>query len=333
MGEISYTPEQVAVPHEAAWRIRLRLGWRSFKENWALFRENPIGLLGLSIIIFYALLALLHPILMNTIWDRATYDPVIGFDRNVIEHPSPPSWQTGAVTIQPQPWWKHMLGTDPLGRDVLSQLMFSTRSEFLLGIGAALVTVLLATTTGAIAAYYGGIIDAIIMRIADVLLMLPFIAILIVLSALFDFQLWHLAVVLGILSGLGGTNITIKAQALTLKVKAYVDAARVAGGSDFHIIFTHLVPNLMPLAFFYMMVNVTSAILSEAILSFFGLLNIRISWGIMISTARAAGYLLSGWKNWYLMFPAGLSVTLLSFAFYLLGRALDEVINPRLRRR
>jgi peptide/nickel transport system permease protein len=202
-----------------------------------------------------------------------------------------------------------------------------------LGVGAALVTVFFATTTGAIAAYYGGIIDTLIMRLADVILMLPFIPILIVLGALFEFQAWHLAVVFGVLSGFGGQNITIKAQALTIKVRAYIDAARVAGGSNWHIILVHLVPNLLPLAFLGMMNNVTGAISAEAALSFLGLLNIRISWGLMLQVAQTTGYLLVGWKYWYLMFPAGLSITLLSSAFYLVGRALDEVINPRLRRR
>jgi peptide/nickel transport system permease protein len=171
------------------------------------------------------------------------------------------------------------------------------------------------------------------MRIADVMFMLPFIAILIVLSSMFNFQMVHLAIVYGILAGFGGNTIVMKSQALSIKVKAYIEAARVAGGSDGHIIFTHLVPNLLPLSFLFMMVTVTNAIFSEAVLSFLGLLNIRMSWGIMIQVTQAAGYLLISWKYWYLMFPAGLAISLLCSAFYLVGRALDEVINPRLRRR
>jgi len=107
----------------------------------------------------------------------------------------------------------------------------------------------------------------------------------------------------------------------------------VAGGSNLHIIFTHLVPNLLPLAFLSMMITVTNAIFIEAVLSFFGLINIRMSWGIMIQITQAAGYLLTSWKYWYLMFPAGLSISLLCSAFYLVGRAMDAVVNPRLRKR
>ena len=315
------------------WRMRLRLFWKGLVNNWSLFKENPIGLVGLGIIALFGLMAILHPILMSTVWAPNVYDPIIGYDREIIVHPSPPTWLAQPDNPSYQRSMRHILGTDPLGRDVLSQLMYSTQSEFSLGIMAALVTVFIATSVGAIAAYFGGLVDTILMRLADVVLMLPFIALLIVLSSLFDFQMIQLAIVYGILAGFGGNTIVIKAQALSIKVKAYIEAARVAGGNDWHIILTHLIPNLLPLSFLFMMFTVTNAIFSEAVLSFFGLLNIRMSWGIMIQTAQAAGYLLSSWQYWYLMFPAGVAISLLCSAFYLVGRALDEVINPRLRRR
>lgn len=305
---------------EPLWRVRLHLVGRSLAGSWRIFRENPIGLIGLGIIVLFGLLALAHPILMATVWDQRTYDPIIGFDATVLSHPAPPSA-------------RHLLGTDPIGRDVLSQLMYSARWEFGLGLLAATVSVLVSTTIGAVAAYYGGLVDAIFMRLADVMTMLPFIAVLVVLSALFDFQLLHLALVYGVIVGFGGQTIVIKSQALTIKVKPYIDAARVAGGGDGHIILTHMLPNLMPLAFLYMMITVTGAVFIEAALSFFGLLNIRMSWGIMINTAQASGYLLAGPGYLHLMIPAGLAITLFCSAFYLVGRALDEVVNPRLRRR
>jgi peptide/nickel transport system permease protein len=296
-----------------------------------------VGLVGIGIIVFFGLLAVLHPVLMATVWPRSIYDPIIGYDRDIVVHPSPPTWipsaSTEIIALQPLSPFRHILGTDPLGRDVLSQLMYSTQSEFALGIMASLVTVLIATSVGAVAAYYGGVVDMLFMRVADVIFMLPYIAILIVLSSMFDFQMLHLAMVYGILAGFGGNTMVMKSQALSIKVKAFIEAARVAGGSDAHIIFTHLVPNLLPLSFLFMMVTVTGAIFSEAVLSFLGLLNIRMSWGIMIQITQSAGYLLISWKYWYLMFPAGLAISLLCSAFYLVGRALDEVINPRLRKR
>lgn len=302
------------------WKIRLIGLWKSLRSNYALFAENKIGLIGLGIIVFYAILAVAHPVLMSTVWDAKIYDPFIGNDRSIAEHPSPPSAT-------------HLLGTDPMGRDVLSQLMYSTRNEFILGLLAAFLTVTIATSVGAIAAFYGGWIDALLMRLADLINILPFIALLVVLSAFVKMDLWTLALVIGILSGFGGTTIIFKAQALTIKVKPYIEAASVAGGSDRHIIFRHMVPNLMPLAFLNMMFTVTGAIFTEAALSFFGLINVKVSWGIMIYVTQVSGYMLRNVEYWYLIFPAGISITLLCSAFYLVGRALDEVVNPRLRRR
>jgi peptide/nickel transport system permease protein len=267
----------------------------------------------------FALMAVAYPILMGTVWDANTYDPIVGYDYGQVEQPAPPSAA-------------HPLGTDPLGRDVLSQLLYSTASEFALGVVAALVTIIIATTVGAVSAYYGGVVDTVFMRLADIIVMTPYIPILIVLSVLFDVQLIHLAIVIGILSGLGGTAVIIKSQALTVKVRTFIEAARVAGGSDAHIILNHIIPNLLPLSFLYMMFTVTQAIFSEAVLSFFGLLNIRMSWGLMIFTTQAAGYLID-MKKWWLIFPASLAISLLCAAFYLVGRALDEVVNPRLRQR
>lgn len=301
------------------WKVRLLLLWRGLKSNFRLFAQNPIGLIGLAIILFFLLIMTAHPILMAEVWDPNVYHPVIGYDHAIAIHPAAPSLT-------------HLLGTDPLGRDVLSQLMWSTRAAFLLGIITALITVTVATTVGAISAYYGGLIDSIFMRLADLIIMTPVITILIVISSLIDVQLIHLAVVLGLLGGFGGTTIIIKSQALTIKVRAYIEAARVAGGNDAHIITQHIIPNLMPLSFLYMMFSVTNAIFSESVLSFFGLLNIRMSWGLMIYTTSYSGYLLD-FRKWWLIFPASMSISLLCAAFYLVGRAMDEVINPRLRKR
>lgn len=308
--------EIVRVP---LWRIRLRLLAKSLRTSWALFAENPIGLIGLGMIIFFGLLAAAHPILMNTVWEPRIYDPLMGYDMEIAFHPSAPST-------------RHLLGTDPLGRDVLSQLMYSTRYEFALGILSAVVTVLIATTIGAVSAYYGGIIDTLLMRLVDLVIMVPFIPILIVLSALTEVGMLELALVIGLVSGFGSTSIVVKSQALSIKVKPFIEAARIAGGGDAHIIFKHMVPNLMPISLLYMMFVVTTAIFSEAILSFFGLTTIQMSWGLMINITQTQGYLMR-FDTWYLLIPASLSITLLCAAFYLVGRALDEVVNPRLRRR
>jgi len=299
--------------------VRLSLLAKSLRTNWALFAENPIGLIGLGVIVFFGLFALAHPILMNTVWEARVYHPVSGHDLEIPFHPSPPSP-------------RHLLGTDPLGRDVLSQLMYSTRFEFALGIIAAVVTMVVATTIGAVSAYYGGVLDALLMRLVDLVQMIPLLPILIVLSALMNVGMLELAIVFGLLFGFGGTAIIVKSQALTVKVRPYIEAARIAGGSDWHIIFKHMVPNLLPVSLLYMMFTVNTAIAYEAILSFFGLTTIQMSWGLMINTTQFFGYLLR-FDTWWLLFPASIAITTLCAAFYLVGRAMDEVVNPRLRRR
>jgi len=161
----------------------------------SLFLRQPIGVFGLTVILLFLGMVILHPILMATVWDFATYDPIIGHDF-ALAHPSPPSAA-------------HLLGTDPFGRDVLSQLMFSARNEFVLGVIAALVTLVVATTVGAVAAYFPGVIDATLMRLADLVIMMPAVSLLIVIGALWQLEFWSLAVVIGLLSGLGSTALII----------------------------------------------------------------------------------------------------------------------------
>lgn len=344
------------------WKIRLRLLRRSFARNWSLFRDNRIGLVGLTMIAFFGLMAVAHPLLMTFVWDENVYDPIRGYDSvsseiEVVEvgevtdlntqidvqtarlqqNPTIDVGDTITVVLQPAPptftgETPHYLGTDPRGRDILSQLLYSTRAAFLLGAVAAITTVLIATTVGSMAAYFGGVTDGALMRLADLILLMPLLPLLIVISALFSINMILLGLLIGILNGFGGVAIVLKSQALSIKVKPFIDAAKVAGGGDWHVIFKHIVPNVLPLTFLYMMFGVTEAIALESVLSFFGLLNVQMTWGVMINTAQQTGNLLN-LQFWWLLFPAGLAVSFLAFAFFIVGRGMDEVINPRLRAR
>jgi peptide/nickel transport system permease protein len=343
------------VVSEARWRIRLQLLRRSSARHWELFCHNRIGLVGLGIIGFFVLIAAVHPVLMRTVWAPRVYDPISGYDAPtsqlvVVEKVSDPTRQVDLVTaqlsghldakvgdvvtkrLQPAPPSRaHLLGTDPFGRDVLSQLMFSTRAAFALGLVAAIVTVVVATAVGTVAAYFGGITDSALMRFADLVLLVPLIPLLTVFSGLFRLQVIHLGVMIGLLFGFGSTAIVLKSQALTVKVSPFIDAARVAGGGHLHIMVSHFVPNVAPLSFLYMMFTITEAITIESVLSFFGLLDIPMSWGIMLHTAQSTGYLLRGRDFWWLVVPPGLAVSALAAAFFFVGRAMDAVVNPRLR--
>lgn len=362
------TVENTAEPR---WRIRLRLARATFRRNRRLFAANRLGVVGVVIIVAFGILAVLHPILMVTAWAPHVsggvnvYDPVRGTDtvrveKTVVEHvvdadreisrfdaqlltpnlqvPELGSTVTATLRNPAPPVWfgterPHILGTDPWGADVFSQLLKGAQIAFVLGSVAAISSVVLATIAGTAAAYFGGRVDTILMRIADLFILIPLIPLLIVASVLFDVGIFALAVIIGLLTGLGGTAIILKSQALSVKVKPFIDAARVAGGSHWRIITSHIIPNVAPLAFLYMMFAVTGAIFTEATLSFLGLLDFDMSWGIMINTAHNGGYTLQGFDVWWLLLPAGLSVTLFSAGFFLVGRALDEVVNPRLRRR
>ncbi|HEX6219759.1 MAG TPA: ABC transporter permease [Acidimicrobiia bacterium] len=344
---------------ESLWKVRWRLGWVGLKKNWKLFVENKIGLFGLGLILLFALMALAYPVFRAWgPWQNSSiYDPVIGYDAVVAELEVMPTeadvidpstqidvgnaqlWCFGAfpgdiceIPRAPAPPNNdHWLGTDPLGRDIASQLTYSTRAAFFLGAVAAIVTVVVATTVGSMAAFYGGWLDNFLMRLADLVLLMPLIPILIVVSGMFTVTMPLLGIMIGILSGFGGTAIVLKSQALSVKVKPFIDAARVSGGSNMHLILKHVIPNVLPLSFLYMMFTVTEAVSLEATLSFFGLIEAPMTWGIMLSTAQTQGYLRSGLEFWWLLIPAGLAVSLLAAGFFFAGRAMDEVINPRLR--
>ena len=195
-------------PHrvDSVRRARFNLLKRSARVNWDLFVGSRIGLVGLGIIVLYALMAIAHPLLMATIWDARTYDPVVGHGFDEIEHPAAPSLS-------------HPLGTDPIGRDVLSQLMWSARSEFVLGVVAAVATVVIGTGVGAVSAYFGGVVDAVLMRLADLMVMMPLISLLVVISALQGVGHIELALIIAVLSGFGATGIVLKSQALSVTVK------------------------------------------------------------------------------------------------------------------
>jgi ABC-type dipeptide/oligopeptide/nickel transport system permease component len=196
----------------------------------------------------WGLSAAVVAIALGNLWDVHIYHPVVGFDPAMM-HPAPPCRG-------------HVLGTDPIGRDVLAQLMFSTGREFLLGVLSAVISVVVGTFVGAIAAYYGGLTDSFFMRLADIIMLFPFVPLLVVVGSLVRLDMFSFAIILGFLEAFGGITIILKAQALQVNVRPYIDAAKVAGGDDLHIIRSHIIPNVLPLSFLYMMFNVTAAILS-----------------------------------------------------------------------
>jgi peptide/nickel transport system permease protein len=225
---------------------------------------------------------------------------------------------------------RYWLGTDYEGHDILAWLIYGTRAELLVGVTAAFFSVVIGTIVGLVAGFYGKIIDDILMRATDVVLSLPGLVIILLFASVFGPSLINIIIIIAILSWAGIARV-IRSVALSLKERAFVDAAIIAGASDSRLIFRHIAPNVLPYTFLYMTFGISGAIVTEAILAFLGFGDINyVTWGMMLQFLQISGHSLDA--PWWLL-PPGIAITLLSLSFYLIGRAFDEVVNPRLRRR
>jgi len=225
---------------------------------------------------------------------------------------------------------RYILGTDYEGHDILTQLIYGTRSEMLVGITAAFFAVAVGTIVGLVAGYYTGFVDDILMRATDVVLSLPGLVIMLLFAAVFGPSLVNIIIIIAILSWAPIARV-IRSVTLSLKERAFVDAAIIAGASESRLIFKHIAPNVLHYTFLYMTFTISGAIVTEAILAFLGFGDANyVTWGMMLQFLQISGHTLDA--PWWLL-PPGIAITLLSLSFYLIGRAFDEVVNPRLRRR
>lgn len=295
-------------------------GRRPRKQAWSIFRSHRYGMIGLAIIVLFGLMALSHPVLMSTIWDRARFDPIVGFDSANFPHP------TGSSLT-------HLLGTDNYGRDVLSQLLYGARVSFGVGILAGMVAATISTLIGGLSGFLRGWIDHILMGVADVMVLLPAPVVLLIFGLLVRMEWIVMAVLYGLLTGMGALAIIVKSHTLTLSEKPYVEAAESLGGNKRHIFRNHLLPGILPLTVVNFFFTVVGAVLTESLLSFFNRTDVDLSWGTMVwigqETFRA--FTIDG--QWHAILAPAMAIMLFCSAFYLVGRALDDVLNPRLRRR
>jgi len=298
---------------------RSRAQQQQISTNWVLFRQYPFGMAGLLIIFFFGLMSISHPIMMNTVWKRSRYDPFIGYDAELAPHPTKPSWE-------------HPFGTDSFGRDVLSQLLYGSRVSFGVGIVAALVAVTLSTLVGGAAGYFGGNADTILMGIADVFILMPAPVVLLIFGLLVRMRWPVVALSYGVLTGLGGQAMIVKSHTLTFKVRPFIEAARISGGGNWHILRKHILPGLMPLAIVNAVFTVAGAVLTESLLSFFSRTYVQLSWGSMIWIGQLTFRWFTIDGQWHAILPPALALMLFCTAFYLVGRAMDEVVNPKLRK-
>ncbi len=222
-----------------------------------------------------------------------------------------------------------LLGTTNLGRDIYSQLIAGSRNALMVGLTAAVSVAAIGTLVGLLSGYFGGRIDAFLMRLADVALAIPFLPFVIVLSGFFRANTWNVVIAVALLLW-PNTARVIRSQVLTVKERAYVEAARVTGASDMRILFVHVAPNILPLTFLYGSVAIGWAILTEAAVSFVGFGDpSRISWGFMLQDAFVSQALSRGSWNWFI--PPGICIILVVIAGFFLARGAEEVLFPKLR--
>lgn len=282
-------------------------------DGWRLFYDNLIGRIGICLLIVFGLMALLSYIPPHV---DPMYHPMTGVDPE-ISFASPPST-------------RHWLGTDNIGRDILSQLLTGARVAFLVGISSAFISIVIGTLIGILAAYWGKMLDGLLMRFADMVMVMPSLLVILLLSVLFgQLSIWTIVILIALFRWPAVARV-IRSQTLSLKQRPFIDMARVAGASHLRIIFRHILPNVLPMALLYMTFRITSAIIVEAALSFLGFGDPNtVSWGMMLQWVWKTGHM---FQAPYWLLPPGLCISLMTLSFYIMGRAMEEVLDPRLRR-
>jgi len=223
---------------------------------------------------------------------------------------------------------RHWLGTDDLGRDVWSQILFGSRVSLAIGLITAFVTVVTGTLIGLIAGYYGGLIEEVLVKIIDFFMMLPVLPLMIILAAVLGPSLWNIILVISVVSW-PTTARVVRSQVLSIKERPYVEAARCIGAGNARLMFGEIMPNVLPLMFAQAVLMITYAIYDEAILAFLGLGDpTRVSWGSMLHFAFESGVMAR--SPWWIGPPIA-SIIILIVGFSLLGTAVTDVMTPQYR--
>lgn len=298
---------------------RLKINWlstlRSFRNGWFIYSQNKLATFGLLLLVFFILLAFAQPILLHTVWDKNIYDPVIGHDMKIFPHPSAPST-------------KHLLGTDTLGRDVLSMLMAATSPSLQMALTAALTSAFVGLLIASLSAYYRGTPDFIFTHLADLSLLAPAPIVMVIIGFLLDIQPFKFGLIYGLLTGIGAVGVVLRAHALTIMSRTFISAARTAGGGAFHIMTRHLIPHLLPLASVNMLLTVTGAIFANGFIAFLGLSRAHLNWGSMIYDSFTFQQI-NATIPWNVLLPSALSISFFAASFYFIALGLQNIVDPR----
>jgi peptide/nickel transport system permease protein len=227
---------------------------------------------------------------------------------------------------------EHPFGTDGLGRDVLVRTMHGSKASLFVGFTAMAISMGIGTSVGLLSGYWGGWKDEVIMRFNDVFLSIPWLVLMLVIAALFDARnLMAVIIVIGV-TGWSTTARIVRSQVLSLKARQFVERAKAIGAGELHIISKHILPNVVPLIFANAILTIAIAILSESTLSFLhmGPQDVE-TWGKILEDAYAESAALAGPYAFIIM--PGLCIVVVVLGFTFIGYAMDEVLNPKLRRR
>jgi peptide/nickel transport system permease protein len=277
-------------------------------DSWQVYRRDRGGMAGLGVLVLIGAFALAAPLLSDA----------SGLDV---------TRATGAVLRPPDgAFW---LGTDESGRSVLLLTWWGARVSLLVGLSAAVLSVVIGTVVGVVAAHFGGVIATVLMRATDFFLVLPALVLAIALSTVLERGLATIVLAVGVTSW-PTTARLVRAQALTIERRPYVERAKALGGGHRHIVTRHVLPAVLPLVFANTTLSVAGAIIAESTLAFLGLGDpSRVSWGAMLKSAMDVGAVTAG--AWWYLLPPGLGIVVVVLGFTLCGRALEAVFNPRLR--
>lgn len=214
---------------------------------------------------------------------------------------------------------------------MLDMVIYGSRISLIVGFAATVVTMVLGSGVGIWGAYYGGWVDSIFNGVTNWFLVIPWVPLAIVLTAILGPSLTNIILVIGLTSWAATARI-VRAQALSVKERPYIERARALGSSDWHLVSRHILPNVFPVIFANTVLTVALSILSETTLSLLGLGDpSSVSWGSIIDQSFQEGALSAGY--WWWLIPPGIMIVLVTLAFTMCGYALDEVLNPRLRER